>query len=450
MTTLKSREELLKEDQKLKAEIEKKHGKTVEQLRIERDKRVTDAIELRVPDRVPVTVGTGVFAARYAGLTASSAYYDRAAYREACKRMLIELEPDTGQAPAGNSGLLMELLDPKNQAWPGGTLPPDSTYQFVEAEFMPPEEYDRFLEDPTDYMLRCYWPRVYGSLAPLAKLPPLRMTRSGPDSGMGFTNLIPLLLSPEFRQIADKLAKVHAETQLMNQEAREFGVRMTALGFSSGEAGGAGGGIGHHPFDTISDYYRSMKGAMLDMYRRPEKLLAVLDKFLKWRADAAVPARPRQPGGIPARTGMPLHRGSDGFMSIKQFETFYWPYLKKSADININQLGYIFTPFWEGVWDNRLEYLLELPKGKVVFHCEKTDVFKAKEVIGSHMCIQGGVPPTLLEVGTPQEVEEHCKKLIKGVGKNGGFILGAGSSIECAKPANVKAMVEAVKKHGRY
>lgn len=449
MTTLKSREQILEEDKQLKAEIEKKHGKTVEQLRAEREKRVTDALELRVPDRVPVTVGTGVFAARYAGLTASSAYYDRPAYREACKKMLIELEPDTGQAPAGNSGLLMEIMDPKNQAWPGGTLPADSTYQFVEDEFIKPEEYDRLLDDPTDFMIRCYWPRVYGSLAPLAKLPPLRMVRSGPDSGLGFTNLIPLLMSKDFRQIAEKLAKAHEEMQAMNQEAREFGIRMSALGFPSGEAGGAGGGIGHHPFDTVSDYFRSMKGAMLDMYRRPDKLLAACEKILQWRAEVAVPAR-RGQGGIPPRTGMPLHRGSDGFMSIKQFETFYWPFLKKSADININQLGYIFTPFWEGVWDNRLEYLLELPKGKVVFHCEKTDIFKAKEVIGKHMCIQGGVPPTLLEVGTPQEVEEHCKKLIKVVGKGGGYIMGAGSSIECAKPANVKAMVETVKKHGWY
>ena len=70
-------------EQRLIAEIEKKHGKTVDQLREEREKRVSDAIELRVPDRVPVNVGTGVFAARYAGLPASAMYYDHAAYAEA-------------------------------------------------------------------------------------------------------------------------------------------------------------------------------------------------------------------------------------------------------------------------------------------------------------------------------------------------------------------------------
>jgi len=46
---------------------------------------------------------------------------------------------------------------------------------------------------------------------------------------------------------------------------------------------------------------------------------------------------------------MPLHRGSDGFMSIKQFEKFYWPGLKKAIMTNI-ELGYIVEPFFEGAW----------------------------------------------------------------------------------------------------
>ncbi len=113
-------------------------------------------------------------------------------------------------------------------------------------------------------------------------------------------------------------------------------------------------------------------------------------------------------------------------------------------------LGYTVTPFFEGIWDDRLEYLLDLPKGKVVFHCEKTDVFKAKQVIGRHLCIQGGVPPTILQTGSPQDVEAHCKRLIETVGKGGGFILSAGSVIDNATPANIRAMVDAVKKYGRY
>ncbi|OGO39693.1 MAG: hypothetical protein A2147_05265 [Chloroflexi bacterium RBG_16_57_8] len=163
---------------------------------------------------------------------------------------------------------------------------------------------------------------------------------------------------------------------------------------------------------------------------------------------AAVPAKPDTRGN-PARSGMPLHRGSDGFMSTKDFEKFYWPTLKKAIEMKV-ELGYVVTPFFEGIWDDRLEYLLDLPKGKVVFYCEKTDVFKAKKVLGGHMCIQGGVPPTILQTGSPQDVEEHCKKLIEVCGKDGGFILSAGSVIDFARPENIRAMVDSVKKWGWY
>jgi uroporphyrinogen-III decarboxylase len=162
----------------------------------------------------------------------------------------------------------------------------------------------------------------------------------------------------------------------------------------------------------------------------------------------AVPARPDK-NGNPVRSGMPLHRGSDGFMSLKDFEKFYWPTLKKVIELKI-KLGYTVVPFFEGIWDDRLEYLLDLPRGKVVFSCEKTDIFRAKQVLGGHMCIQGGVPPTLLQAGSPHDVEEHCKKLIKVVGKDGGFILSAGSAIDCARPENIQAMVDSVKKYGWY
>ncbi len=435
---------------RLREEIERKHRKSAEQLREEREKRVTDAIELRVPDRVPVTIQTGAFAARYAGLPLSAMYYDHAAYREACLKTVLDFEPDTGASMVlVNSGLVLELLDAKHQRWPGGTLSPDIPYQFVEGEYMKAEEYDLFLDDPSDFIFRCYLPRIYGALEPLKKLPAFRNM----IGGMGLTLLIGMFAAPEFKELTEKLSQVVREQERLSQEGAEFSDVMTYLGFPSqygrGIGGGLGaGGIGSAPFDTISDNLRGMRGAMLDMYRYPDKLLAACEKILEWRLAQAVPAVPDAKGNR-KRAGMPLHRGSQGFMSIPQFEKFYWPTLKKAILANI-ELGYISAPFWEGIWDDRLEYLLELPKGKVVFHCELTDIFRAKEVLGDHMCIQGGVPPTILQTGSPQDVEELCKKLIKVVGKNGGFILGPGSAIDYAKPENIKAMVDSVKKYGWY
>ena len=453
------------ETQRLVAEIEKKHGKTVDQLREEREKRVSDAIQLKVPDRVPVNVGAGVFAARYSGLTASVMYYDTAAYRKACKKMLLDFEPDNGGMGVGGTGPLLELLDSKQYRWPGGNLPPDGTYQFVEGEYMKADEYDHFLSNPCDFIIRFYLPRTYGALEPLAKLPAFKRTFDEKETAA----IIGMLFRPEFRTLTTVLTELNMpELQgilvILNQAAQEqmkvgkesaaFGAELTRLGFPGGGGGGGGSGAGtvggssgstFAPFDTISDRLRGMRGATLDMYRIPNKILTACDKLLNWEMSAATLARPDAKGN-PVRAGMPLHRGSDGFMSIKDFEKFYWPTRKQAIDMKI-KLGYTVAPFWEGIWDDRLEYLLDFPKGKVVFYCEKTDVFKAKEVLGGHTCIQGGMPPTLLQTGSPQDVEEHCKKLIKVVGKGGGFILSAGSAIDYAKPANIKAMVDSVKKY---
>jgi uroporphyrinogen-III decarboxylase len=59
----------------------------------------------------------------------------------------------------------------------------------------------------------------------------------------------------------------------------------------------------------------------------------------------------------------------------------------------------------------------------------------------------GNVPSPLLQVGTPEEVDQYCKELIEGCGKGGGLIITNGSSIDLAKPENIKAMIDAPKKY---
>lgn len=445
MATVRSKEQLQEEEKRLIAEIEKKHGKSVQQLYDEREKRVRDAIELKIPDRVPVLVGGGAFSARYAGLTSSAQYYDQVAYMEACKKTMLDFEPDQGNVGVNVvPGPVLELLAPKHQAWPGGSLPEDAPYQFIEGEYMLADEYDHFLSDPSDFTVRTYLPRVYGSVAPFSKLPPLRSM-----IGTGLPGLVGLLTRPEFREFADKLDKAGQEQEKVRKESADFVSGMERLGFPIPQQLGVGrAGMGQVPFDVISDHLRGMRGAMLDMYRCPDKLLAACEMFYRWSLAGAVPANPKSKT-LP-RAGSALHRGSDGFMSLKQFDTFYWPHFKNGILKN-TELGYVSTPFFEGIWDQRLEHLLELPRAKVVFHFEKTDITRAKEILGNHMCIQGGVPNSLLRVGTPQEVEDHVRNLIKTAGKGGGLIVASsGGGFDVAKPENVKAMVDAVNKYGWY
>ena len=133
-------------------------------------------------------------------------------------------------------------------------------------------------------------------------------------------------------------------------------------------------------------------------------------------------------------------------MSRKQFEKFYWPGLKRALLCTI-ELGIVPMILCEGEYGQRLEYFLELPKGKAVCLFDRTDMFRAKEILKDHVCIGGNVPSSLLQIGSPQEVEEYCAKLIKVCGKGGGFILSPGSSIDEAKPENIKAMIDSTKKY---
>lgn len=209
-------------------EIEKKHGKSVEQLREEREQRILDAMALKEPDKVPVTIHGGGFAANYAGIPLSSMYYDPTTYTEACLKVLIDFEPDSGGAAAGtNSGYMLELLDPRHQRWPGGNLPPDVAYQFVEGEYMTADEYDLFLSDPSDFIIRYYLPRLYGTFEPLTDLPSFRDL----IGGLGFGGVIALLNNPRYKELGEKLSKAAEEQDKWMKTSADFGVKAERLGF---------------------------------------------------------------------------------------------------------------------------------------------------------------------------------------------------------------------------
>ncbi len=424
-------------------ETENDAAKSPKELLAEREKRIQDTIRLKEPDRVPVVLGGTFFAARYTGIPFSAAYYDAIAWKKAYKKTMLDFGPDAyGTGGGTDSGLALEALDPKQILWPGGPVPADAPYQFIEMEYMKEDEYDLFLDDPTDYILRYYLPRAYGALAPLSKLPPLRERFSGIPA------TAPIFTTPEFQQLAKALNKAGQAQAKFRQEMGKFPEEMEAIGFPSimKEGRGAGGA----PFETISSRLRGMRGAMTDMYKRPEKLLAVSDKILKWQIARAIPPDPQKKDNLNLVGGGGVLRGADGFMSKQQFEKFYWPYLKKALQTTIS-LGYTCNIFCEGRCDSRLEYFLELPKGSLVLRFAETDMARAKSILGGHQCIMGAVPSSLLITGSVPEVEEYCQKLIKICGKGGGFILRASTdSIEHHKPENIKARVDSVKKYGWY
>jgi len=154
-------------------------SETGERLYQEREKRVTDAIALRKPDRLPIIVRFHFFPGTYAGMTAEELMYDPEKTAESYWKVIRDFEPDMIQNPFGRFlGPLLDALDCRQARWPGRNLPAHLPYQFVEQEYMKAEEYDALLSDPSDFIVRRLWPRIFGALKGLERLPPLHSVTS--------------------------------------------------------------------------------------------------------------------------------------------------------------------------------------------------------------------------------------------------------------------------------
>ena len=136
------------------------------------------------------------------------------------------------------------------------------------------------------------------------------------------------------------------------------------------------------------------------------------------------------------------------FIPFLIFERFEWPFLKRYVETFVDE-G--ITPWMhlDTDWSRNLPYFKQLPKGKCIADLDSTtNIFRAKEVLGGHMCISGDVPASLFSLGKPEEVAEYCKRLIREVGKGGGFMLTSGC--ECpvdVKRENLRAFVETGKNY---
>jgi len=406
----------------------------------QREERVNDAIALRVPDRVPIEVLFGFFPAKYSGMTVEEVMYDPEKLGEAQLKTILEFKPDMDQNPYAIRflGPILEVLDFKQLKWPGHGVPANHTYQFVEGEYMKAEEYDHFLLDPSDFMMRRYWPRICNSLKGFEKLAPIHSIITY-YMGIPF-GFAPFSL-PEVVEALETIKKAGQESMRIVTYSRAFTEKAREAGFPM-----QFGAFTQAPFDTLGDFFRGTKGIMLDMYRRPDTLIKACEKLLPFMFEIAINAT--KVSGNP-RVFIPIHKGLDTFMSIEQFKKFYWPTLRELIVALINE-GLNPCPLWEGDCTTRLEIIKDIPAGKACYAFEATDMVKAKEVLRDIVCIRGNVPLSLLAIKTPDEVRAYCKNLIDIVGKGGGYIMDASTGLDDAKPENVRAMFEFTREYGVY
>jgi hypothetical protein len=403
----------------------------------ERVTRFIKTIKLEEPDRVPVMLPVEYLPANYAGGNLKKAMYDYDELKRAWLKFMEEFETDSFNSPGlVFPGKVLEILDYNIQKWPGHGLADNApSHQFIEGEYMKPEEYDALIQDPADYLLRYFMPRSNGALKGLSKLVPLT-----PFIGIP-ANYVVSFGDPDIRAAYLKLLEAGQEAMKWATAVGEVGQAALSAGLPS-----IWGGMSGAPFDMVGDWLRGTHGIMMDMFQRPDKLHEAMERLVPIAVSDTVASA--NVSGCPV-IFMPLHKGTGGFMSNRQFEEFYWPTFKKVMMGLINE-GLVPMPFAEGDYEPRLEIIKDMPRSSVIWFFEKMDMARAKNVLRDYACIAGNVPVAMMVTGQPAEVRERCRQLIEVCAPGGGYILTAGAYMDIGNPENLRAMMAAAKEYGVY
>jgi Uroporphyrinogen decarboxylase (URO-D) len=398
-----------------------------------------DVISLKKPERVPVCPAMGFYPFVYAGVTSQDAMYDYGKLAYALRKFHTDFLPDTlaGTALYG-SGKVLEILDYKLYRWPGHGVPPDEPYQCVEDEYMHADEYQRLINDPSDFFLRNYLPRVLGSLSALTTVGPFTDITELPSVAPA---MIPFG-SPDVREALSKLLDAgRAAFEWIQACAAIDHETISTLGLT-----GLMGGFTKAPFDIVGDTLRGTRAIMLDKFRQPKSVLAAAERLVPLAIDAGVRAAKNSRSPV---VFIPLHKGADSFMSPKDFQTFYWPTLK-AVILGLIEEGLIPYLFVEGAYNKRLDTIKDpdIPAGRTIWVFDQTDLREVKKRFTGWACFGGNVPSSLLIAGKPEEVKAYVKRLIDDVGQDGGYILSTGATVDNAVAANLHAMIDTCKEYG--
>jgi uroporphyrinogen-III decarboxylase len=409
--------------------------KSPQELMAERQQRILDTVALKTPDRVPVFGPYQKYPYTFAGVSFRDAMNDYALAREACHKFVDYFQPDADFGPIlAYPAKAMEILGWDAFKWPGHGLGDDVMYQYVEKEYMTADEYDEFIFDPSDFMMRKWAPRQFSSMAGFASTIPWRRFMWS-----GWMNLPFFWSTPEFQESLRRVTEGAAETNLWWASQFQYWGEVNAKGFPIAYAG-----WDWPPFDIIGDTLRGTHQVLADMRRRPDKLHAALEIatqiFIEYGSGAA---------GAP----LPLvwvwvHKSTRDFMSDAQFKEFYWPYLRKGMLALVDK-GIIPVIYWEADFESRLEHIADVPPGKIIYHLSNTDYKKAYSALKGVTTLMGNVPNIMLHSGTPDDVRAYCKELIDTF-KDGGLIMDPAVMLDEAKPENLKAMMDFTKEYGVY
>lgn len=402
----------------------------------ERWNRIQTAVRLEAADRVPFVPKMGTFVASGYGLNLYDHMKDARNLEPCVKQFLADYTPDMMWPVVTYPIDPCQYLDAQFVRFPGpgSNRPLTASFQILDDTYMEEDEFDEFLLDPTHFLLTKVIPRKYKKLGALSKLYCREIYELSVLGEMaGFAD-------DELQAALRAVMQAGELCKRRNEESRYIFELVESLGFPHR------GGTILAPFDSYADSLRGFVTAAMDVLEYPDETLACLDRIEKMNTKRAIAAAKRRGDKF---VYIPLHAGGDEFMSPKNYETFYWPGLKRTIEGLVAE-GLTPYVFCEGKYNTRLETLKDVPKGKVVYLFEQVDIREAKRVLGDTACICGNLSSTLLAHGTPQQVADETKRLLDICAPGGGFIMDCSIVLDSATHENLTAWRDTTFTYGTY
>jgi uroporphyrinogen decarboxylase len=182
------------------------------------------------------------------------------------------------------------------------------------------------------------------------------------------------------------------------------------------------------------------------VYENRSLVEAVLDRYCDWMI--VVAERVCQMGFDVFVSTDDLAFKTGPFMSPAMFRDLVMPRHQRVAE----KIGIPWILHSDGDVMSYLEDFLSL--GITGLHPNEKgamDIRAMKREYGDRICLLGNVDLNILGMGTPGEVMQEVRDLIRDVGPDGGYIVTSGNSLTgYLRPENVLALSKAVQEYGRY
>lgn len=401
-----------------------------------RNQRIQRSVSLQEPDVVPFAPTMNNYYALNYGVTIQEAMTNPLSLTDPLNQYLDRYDPDLLNSPTFFPIPPMQLSGYTAARWAGQRegLGENTPYQYIDQQYLADEDYDEFIADPSRFILKKLLPRKHTAFAGLGLID-LQMY-----AGQSIYNLASLGLPP-VRQALEMMIKTGE--LIMENLGQMMQLDMMCIGRGYPVFGGA---VALCPFDEFADYVRGLLTACVDCLTEPERLQLAVERWGDVTIPAAIASAKMQHAQY---LFIPLHCGTDEFMSTANYQKFYWPSLKRLIMAAIEA---DLTPFilCEGKYYTRLEVISDVPKGKVIYCFENTDFAQAKKVLGPVACVAGGMPTSLLMNGDRQDVIDATKRIIDICAPGGGFIMSNSLALDAVRQENMDAWRQTILTYGRY